>query len=94
MRLWVIAYDIADNRRRRELTKLLAHRFVRVQESVFEGWLDFMEIQDVIKEIEVIIEPGEDSLRAYPAALRNEKRYQTAGQHISTQRPLNYWIVG
>lgn len=94
MRLWVITYDIADDRRRRELSKLLGQRLERVQESVFEGWLNFMEIREVIEQVTVIIEPAEDRLRAYPLAVKNEARHQTAGQQTVTKRPENFWIVG
>lgn len=94
MRLWVITYDIANDRRRRELSKLLARRLERVQESVFEGWLNFMEIREVIEQVSVIIEPTEDKLRAYPLAVRNETRRQTAGQQTITKRSENFWIIG
>jgi CRISPR-associated protein Cas2 len=94
MRLWVITYDIADNRRRRELAKLLSQRLERVQESVFEGWLNFMEIREVIAQVEQIIEPEADKVRAYPLAVRNEKRYQFVGLQMTVPRPQHYWIIG
>lgn len=94
MRLWVITYDIADNRRRRELAKLLSQRLERVQESVFEGWLNFMEIREVIAQVEQIIQPDADKVRAYPLAVRNEKRYQSIGLQTTVPRPQHYWIVG
>ncbi len=94
MRLWVIAYDIADNRRRRELSRLLAQRLERVQESVFEGWLNFLEIREMIGKVQKIIEPVEDSVRAYPLAVRAEKRYRTTGRQTPTRRPQGYWIIG
>ncbi|MBN8455910.1 hypothetical protein [Accumulibacter sp.] len=51
MRLWVIVYDVADDRRRRRLAGVLGRRFVReleafacrAQESVCEGWRDWRE---------------------------------------------------
>lgn len=94
MRLWVITYDIADSRRRSELFKLLAQRLEHVQESVFEGWLEYGEIDELIGQVQSMIEPAEDSLRAYPLALRNEQRQQTAGRQHATPRPGSYWIIG
>ncbi len=94
MRLWIITYDIADNRRRRELAKRLGQGLVRVQESVFEGWLNVLEIQQLIADIQHIIEPAEDKLRAYPLAVKQQQRYQTIGQHTPTPRPEQYWILG
>ena len=94
MRLWVICYDIADNRRRRELAKCLSQRMERTQESVFEGWLNYMEIGEIIGKVKEIIDPSEDSVRAYPLALRCEKNCRTFGQQSSAKRPEEYWIVG
>jgi CRISPR-associated protein Cas2 len=94
MRLWVIAYDIANNRRRYGLAKLLSQRMERVQESVFEGWLNFIEIREVIAQIKEIIDPADDKVRAYPLAMKSENRYQTLGRQKLTQRTHDYWIVG
>ncbi|MEQ1526004.1 MAG: CRISPR-associated endonuclease Cas2 [Gallionella sp.] len=94
MRLWVIAYDIANDRRRRALVKLLAQCMERVQESVFEGWLNPMEIREVIRQTKEIIESAEDKVRAYPLALRNEKRCKTLGGQKPARHPQDYWIVG
>ncbi|HRI93047.1 MAG TPA: CRISPR-associated endonuclease Cas2, partial [Accumulibacter sp.] len=51
MRLWVIAYDIADDRRRRELARLLGRQAERVQESVFEGWLCGAEVYSLCADV-------------------------------------------
>lgn len=93
MRLWVITYDIADNRRRRDLSKLLAQRMERVQESVFEGWLNFVEIREVMVQAAQVIEASEDSLRAYPLAVRTESRHQIAGKQPVAAKPQDFWIV-
>lgn len=94
MRLWVIAYDIADNRRRRELSKLLGQCMDRVQESVFEGWLNSLEQRELIAKVSDIIDHTEDTVRAYPLAVKTEMRYQTGGRQALTQRPKEFWIVG
>ena len=39
MRLWLVSYDIADDRRRRRTANVLHTQLERVQESVFGGWL-------------------------------------------------------
>jgi len=94
MRLWVIAYDIADNSRRRQLAKCLAKQMERVQESVFEGWFTQTELNGLIAEATKILNLEEDSLRAYPLAVRTEQRYSTYGQQQATPRQTDYWIIG
>lgn len=94
MRLWVIAYDIADNRRRRQLVKCLASQMQRVQESVFEGWLTQAELNSLIAEATPLLNREEDRLRAYPLAVRAEKRYGIYGQQQTTPKQTDYWILG
>lgn len=94
MRLWVIAYDIADDRRRRQLVKCLASQMQRVQESVFEGWLMQKELNDLINQAKPILNLEEDQLRAYPLAVRSEKRYGVYGQQRATTKQTDYWIIG
>lgn len=94
MRLWVIAYDISDDRRRRQLAKCLARQMQRVQESVFEGWLTQAELNGLIAEATPLLSLEEDSLRAYPLAVRSEKCYGTHGQQQATAKRTDYWILG
>lgn len=94
MRLWVIAYDIADDKRRRTLVKTLARQLQRVQESVFEGWLTQREMNRLTEEISAIIDLAEDRLRAYPLAVRKEERYRALGQHTRSTPHDDYWIIG
>lgn len=94
MRLWVVAYDIADDKRRRSLVKTLARQLQRVQESLFEGWLTQGEMNLLVEEIAAIIDPVEDSLRAYPLAVRKQERYQAYGQQSCTTPHDNYWVIG
>ena len=64
-KLWVIAYDIEDNRARKRVHNILKDHGKRVQYSVFECWLcdDVMEAlrDNVIQELET-----GDSVRWYP----------------------------
>jgi CRISPR-associated protein Cas2 len=94
MRLWVIAYDMADDRRRRQIVKCLASKMQRVQESVFEGWLTQSELNDLMIEATQLLDLQEDKLRAYPLAVKTEKRYGTYGQQKVTPKQSDYWIIG
>ena len=93
MRLWVLVYDIADDKRRRLLAKHLGQRLQRVQESVFEGWLTMMELEEVMAQARQLVDVGEDRLRAYPLALRKEARCRIHGQQSSVEKSNDYWIV-
>lgn len=94
MRLWVVAYDIADNRRRRQLATCLGKRLVRVQESVFEGWMTQSESRALLDEAARLLDMTSDRLRAYPLAVRKPDRYQTYGQQRMTEKVSDFWIVG
>jgi CRISPR-associated protein Cas2 len=93
MRLWVIVYDIADDRRRRRLAGVLGRRAERVQESVFEAWLSGAELRALLAEVAAVIEPAADAVRAYPLALRTASRRETLGAQPATARPSDYWLA-
>lgn len=63
--LHVIAYDIANDRRRLRVSRLLERSGVRVQESVFELRSSRSEIERLAARAKRLMMP-EDSLRIYP----------------------------
>ncbi len=62
--LILIAYDISDNKDRTRVSDLLEQHMVRVQESLFEGWMTRATAQRVAGEAARLIDEG-DSLRLY-----------------------------
>lgn len=62
--LILIAYDISDNKDRTRVSDLLEQHMVRVQESLFEGWMTRGAAQRVAGEAARLIDEG-DSLRLY-----------------------------
>jgi CRISPR-associated protein Cas2 len=60
-----ISYDIADNRRRQRLAKLLLNYGHRVQKSVFEVQVDDRQYLKLKKSIGEIIDWEDDSVRYY-----------------------------
>ncbi|HNH35880.1 MAG TPA: CRISPR-associated endonuclease Cas2 [Rhodocyclaceae bacterium] len=93
MRLWVVAYDVADGRRRRRLAHLLGRRLERVQESVFEGWLGTADMRTLLADAAALIEPGADAVRAYPVACREPGRRRVLGPQPATTPLADYWIA-
>lgn len=63
--LFCICYDIANDRRRRKVEKVLKQHGVRVQESVFEVLLDEKGYQKLKAQAERAANLEEDNLRYY-----------------------------
>lgn len=65
-RIFVISYDVADNKRRRKLVKLLETFGRRVQYSVFEAYLNKRQVEHILRDAEKIINiKDKDSIRIY-----------------------------
>ena len=66
MRLWMICYDISDTPRRRRIVAALSDAGAqRVQESVFEGWLDEQQRRLLERAVALLIRPQHDSVVCY-----------------------------
>lgn len=65
-RLYLIAYDVSNNRRRTRLVRVAQRYALRVQGSVFEGWMKPAEAADLLRRAKPLLNPAEDSLRLYP----------------------------
>lgn len=62
---WIIAYDITDNRRRGRIVRVLENYVVRVQESVFEGWLSHLNMRKLRRELMEEMDDSLDHVRLY-----------------------------
>ena len=63
--LYVITYDIPDDRRRNQLAKALKGYGTRVQYSVFEAHLNKAEFEELKQAVIGVIDSSEDSVRYY-----------------------------
>ncbi len=89
--LTVFTYDIADDRRRRRIAKLLEDRMVRVQESVFEARLTRGATKKLVRRLEAIMKI-DDSLRVYAVAADGLPRcHQSGGAPLMDDK--NYWLL-
>ena len=61
----LIIYDIVDNKRRVRFAKKMSGYGFRVQKSAFEALIEDQLFQKLQKEIPVLINPKEDSVRIY-----------------------------
>ena len=62
--LYVIAYDMCNDRRRAKLARLMESYGARVQGSVFEAYLTALEVKEIIGKSKRLIKE-EDTLRLY-----------------------------
>lgn len=75
----VVSYDVSEDRRRRRLAGRLSGRLERVQYSVFEGTVRRAVIPDILSAAAEEIDPGTDSVRAYPLCARCRAAIEVLG---------------
>lgn len=89
--LYVIAYDISDNKRRRRVATLLEARAARVQDSVFEERMTSRTAYALFAQLKALCTP-DDCVRLYPvpdAALPHA--FALGGPAIAAA--CRYWLV-
>lgn len=64
--IYMIAYDITSNKRRRRISKLLEANGLRMNKSVFECMLSPFSFNKLMNEILLIKDLKKDSVLAYP----------------------------
>jgi len=90
--LRIIAYDIANNRRRTQVVRTLEGYGHRVQESVFECHLDTPTYNRLQQEIAQHINLEDDLVRYYSLCPKDVADIQTAGCGAITTDTQFYWI--
>jgi CRISPR-associated protein Cas2 len=84
---YVLAYDIANNKRRNKIAKLCEAWADRVQESVFEAYLAPAELEKLLKKADRLMKPEEDSLRIYMLCSACKGKIAMRGQGQVTPAP-------
>ena len=73
--LYLISYDIEDNRERTRLARILGSYGNRVQFSVFECELDAQELKELVRKVRSKIRLGDtDSIRIYSLCEKDERK--------------------
>jgi CRISPR-associated protein Cas2 len=92
MRL-LVAYDIADDRRRDDVATLLSGFGPRVQLSVFECDLPSMRESALLQDkLRALIDPVEDQIRLYPLDERATRKVVVIGARVIEERQ-DFWII-
>jgi CRISPR-associated protein Cas2 len=77
--LYVIAYDITNNRRRTKVHKALCGFGRWTQYSLFECFLTPRQRIQLRQRLDDLIDPTEDSVRVYPLCTACVERTETVG---------------
>lgn len=92
MRLWLISYDISDDRNRRTVEKLLLAKGKRVNYSVFECYLSAFAFESLWAALAAAIDTGTDSLRCYPLCTWCEQNICLQGKGKKHENPTD-WVL-
>ena len=84
---YLVAYDVVADRRRAKLARALEAIGERVQESVFEAYLTEAELTSLLKKAGKLLNPKEDSLRAYLLCGACSAKVRTVGRAQVTPAP-------
>ncbi|HVB41440.1 MAG TPA: CRISPR-associated endonuclease Cas2 [Streptosporangiaceae bacterium] len=91
--LYLVTYDIADDRRREDVATLLSGYGPRVQLSVFECTLQSRrEAADLRARVRDLIDPVEDQVRLYPLDDRMARGVIVVGARTIEERQ-DFWII-
>lgn len=88
--MFVISYDIPENRRRLRVSKALKNVGERVQKSVFEVHIEARRLKSIINHIQELTEPEEDSVRFYPTCAACKRGIEIVGLGVVTEEPEIY----
>ena len=85
MKRFVVCYDVADNRRRQRIAKILDAYGDRIQESVFELPVPAKLMQECLESVMSVLDTTEDGLIVYPLCAACNARTRYLG--ISLRQP-------
>jgi len=77
--LWLICYDMTDNRRRYRIDRILKGYGRRVQKSVFECHLERPRRRELERRLIQVVDASEDNIRFYPLCGNDLVRVKVQG---------------
>lgn len=84
---YLLTYDIADPKRLAKVAKAMEAVGERVQDSVFEAWLEQDELGALLKKVGKVMQESEDSLRIYALCGACRAKVRCVGQGKLTPPP-------
>jgi CRISPR-associated protein Cas2 len=76
----LVAYDIADERRLKQVAKLMEAYGERVQKSVFECVIDQRQLEILTHKLRYLMKRKEDKVQFYPLCDACERRINSTSQ--------------
>ena len=89
---WIVCYDIADDRRRRKVVKIMEGYGRRAQYSVFECEINGEKRKKLERALARVIDKDEDDIRMYPLNRADLKRVRLLGR-AELQRAQGYYVI-
>jgi CRISPR-associated protein Cas2 len=84
--LYIIAYDIPNDKRRTKVHKMLCGFGEWTQYSLFECFLDAKELVRLRARLQDLVDPEEDSIRLYPLCSDCKDSVETIGSKAPEQK--------
>lgn len=92
-RLYLIAYDVADDKARTNLAKFLEGYGVRIQFSLFEARLTPGELKEVLAEAGKRIDTRFDRFDVYPIRADDIPRIRSVGRKRPDSATREFYLV-
>lgn len=86
--LYIVAYDIPNDRRRTKIHKLLCGYGQWTQFSLFECWLNKKQLIQLRHDLDEHIHRDEDNIRFYPLCSGCQKTVVTVGSVLPVDPPV------
>lgn len=86
--LYVVVYDIPNDRRRTQVHKLLCGFGEWTQYSVFECFLSAKELVMLHGRLDGLLNPQEDNVRFYPLCQECQAKVETVGSTAPAERKV------
>ncbi len=77
---YLVAYDIANDKRLRRVARVMQSYGARVQRSVFECRIDAAKLAEMIARIRGVIKTREDKINIYRLCETCQQRFATCGR--------------
>ncbi|QPC80920.1 CRISPR-associated endonuclease Cas2 [Phototrophicus methaneseepsis] len=90
--LWIVSYDIPNDKRRRKVAKVMEGFGRRAQYSVFECDLTLAKMAQLTKSLKRLINNEEDDVRFYPLNKADVQRVRLLGK-AQLNRAKGWYMV-
>ncbi|MFA5646359.1 MAG: CRISPR-associated endonuclease Cas2 [Candidatus Ratteibacteria bacterium] len=88
----LISYDIEDDKRRLQVSKILENHGTRIQYSVFECLITKEQLQSIIEAVAEIIDVEKDSVRYYRICQSCVEKIEITGSGNITKKE-DFYII-